>query len=398
MATSSAARRPPVSAVANHPSVLLPVTTGALVVTGLVMILSASSVVAYANYGSSFLFFQKQFLWAVIGVIGFLFFARLDYHRLKGIGYLGFGAVVVLLVAVLVPSVGITAGGSARWIGIGSFAIQPSEFAKLILILFAADVFTRKDERSFGDLAHTALPMIPALGVLTALVMLQPDLGTAVLLGAIGFGMLFVAGAPLRHLAPMAVAGAGLALVAGLASPYRRVRLLAFIDPWKDPLETGYHTIQSLIALGSGGWLGVGLGASRQKWMYVPNAHTDFIFAILGEEMGLLGTVAVLGMFAFLTYLGIRIARAAPDRFGMLIASGITIWIATQALVNMGAVTASLPITGVPLPLVSFGGSSLVVSLAAMGIMTNIAHAGKTKRLRSLLAREQKAGSTTRSR
>jgi cell division protein FtsW len=371
---------------------LLPVTAGALVVTGLVMILSASSVLAYARYGSSFLYFQKQFLWAIIGVVGFLFFSRFDYRRLKGFGYVGYGAVVLLLIAVLIPNVGITAGGSSRWIGVGSFAIQPSEFAKLALVLFAADVFSRRSEKSFGDLARSALPMVPALGVLALLVMLQPDLGTTLLLGSIGFGMLFVAGAPLRHLVPMGLAASGLAIGAGLASPYRRERLLAFMDPWKDPLETGYHTIQSLIALGSGGWFGVGLGASRQKWMYVPNAHTDFIYAILGEEMGLLGTFVVLGMFAFLTYLGVRIARSAPDRFGMLIASGITIWIGTQALVNMGAVTASLPITGVPLPLVSFGGSSLVVSLVAMGILTNIARAGKAKRLRTALAREQKAG------
>ena len=369
------------SAAADHPSVLLPITAGALVITGLVMVLSASSVVSYAEYGSSFLFFQRQLLWAVIGVVGFLFFARLDYRKLKGFGYLGFAVVVVMLIAVLVPGVGITAGGSSRWIGIGAFAMQPSELAKLALVLFAADVFARKDEKSFRAFSHTAVPMIPAIGILAALVMLQPDLGTTILLGSIGFGMLFVAGAPLRHLVPMGLAGGALALGAGLASPYRRVRLLAFMDPWKDPLETGYHTIQSLIALGSGGGLGVGLGASRQKWMYVPNAHTDFIYAIIGEEMGLLGTFVVLGMFGFLTYLGVRIARSAPDRFGMLIAAGITIWIATQALVNMGAVTASLPITGVPLPLVSFGGSSLVVSLVAMGIMTSIARAGKAKRL-----------------
>lgn len=369
------------SAAANHPSILLPLTSGALLVTGLVMILSASSVMSYANYGSSFIFVQKQFLWALIGIVAFVFFARLDYRRLKGFGYLSFAAVVALLILVLIPGLGVTAGGSSRWIGVGSFAVQPSEIAKLALVLFAADVFSRKDEKCFSDFSHTALPMIPALGLLTALVMLQPDLGTTVLLGCIGFGMLFVAGAPLRYLFPMAAAGTALALVAGLASPYRRVRLLAFMDPWKDPLETGYHTIQSLIALGSGGWFGVGLGASRQKWMYVPNAHTDFIYAILGEEMGLLGTFAVLGMFGFLTYLGVRIAKGAPDRFGMLVAAGITIWIATQALVNMGAVTASLPITGVPLPLVSFGGSSLVVSLAAMGILTNIARAGKAKRL-----------------
>jgi cell division protein FtsW len=398
MATTAARRAPSVSAAANHPSVLLPLTVGALVVTGLVMVLSASSVSSYARYGSSFLFFQRQSLWAVIGVVGYLFFARFDYRRLKGFGYVAFALVSVLLIAVLVPGMGKTVGGSSRWIGVGAFVIQPSEIAKLALILFAADVFSRREEKRFGEFANTALPMLPAMGLLAGLVMLQPDLGTTVLLGVIGFGLLFVAGAPLRHLIPMGLAGVTLAVGAGLASPYRRVRLLAFMDPWKDPLDTGYHTIQSLIALGSGGWFGVGLGASRQKWMYVPNAHTDFIYAILGEEMGLLGTLVVLGMFAFLTYLGVRIARSAPDRFGMLIASGITIWIATQALVNMGAVTAALPITGVPLPLVSFGGSSLVISLAAMGILTNIARAGKAKRLRASTARSAKTGSSTRSR
>lgn len=367
------------SAAANHPSILVPLTTGALVVLGLIMILSASSVSSFATYGSSFLFFRKQLLWAVIGLVGFAFFARFDYRRLKGFGYLAYAGVVMLLIAVLIPGIGRVAGGSARWIGVGSFAIQPSEFAKLALVLFAADVFSRKEERSLREFSHTALPMLPALGVLTALVIAQPDLGTTVLLGFIGIGMLFIAGAPLRYILPVGAAGMGLAAAAAVIEPYRRARLLAFLDPWKDPLETGYHTIQSLIALGSGGLFGVGLGASRQKWLYVPNAHTDFIFAILGEEMGFLGTLTVLGMFAFLIYLGIRVARAAPDRFGMLIAAGITIWIGGQALINMGAVTATLPVTGVPLPLVSFGGSSLVVSLVAMGIMTNIARAGKAR-------------------
>jgi cell division protein FtsW len=349
------------------------------VVLGLVMILSASSVSSFASYGSSFLFFRKQVLWAAIGLVGFLFFARLDYRRLKGFGYVGVAGSIVLLAAVLVPSVGITAGGSSRWIGVGSFAIQPSEVAKLALILFTADVFSRKDEASLREFSHTALPMLPVTALLAALVMAQPDLGTTVILGFIAFGMLFIAGAPLRYLIPLGATAAGLAGLAAIAAPYRRARLLAFLDPWKDPLEGGYHTIQSLIALGSGGFLGVGLGASRQKWLYVPNAHTDFIYAILGEEMGLLGTFVVLGMFAFLTYLGIRIARAAPDRFGMLIAAGITMWIASQALINIGAVTATLPVTGVPLPLVSFGGSSLVVSLIAMGILTNIAKVGKAR-------------------
>jgi cell division protein FtsW len=185
--------------------------------------------------------------------------------------------------------------------------------------------------------------------------------------------MLFVAGAPLRHLVPVSVAGAAMSFVAAFSADYRRARIFAYLNPWKDPLNTGYQTIQSLIALGSGGVFGVGLGASRQKWMYIPNAHTDFIYAILGEEMGLLGTLAVLGMFGFLAYMGLRTARRAPDRFGTLLAAGVTIWMSAQALINIGAVTASLPITGVPLPLVSFGGTSLVISMIAMGILANVA-------------------------
>jgi cell division protein FtsW len=221
--------------------------------------------------------------------------------------------------------------------------------------------------------------MVPGLGALALLVMLQPDLGTTLLLGAIGLGMLFIAGAPLRYITPLGVLGVGLAVASSLTADYRRARVFAFLDPWADPLNTGYQTIQSLIALGSGGWFGVGLGASRQKWSYIPNAHTDFIFAILGEEMGLFGTLVVIGMFAFLAYLGFRAARRAPDRFGMLVASGITIWITAQAMVNIGAVTSLLPITGVPLPLVSFGGSSLVILLAACGILTNIARQGEAR-------------------
>ncbi len=360
------------------------VATGALVLLGLIMILSASSVSSFATYGSSFLFFNKQLLWAGIGLAGFVFFSRFDYRRLKGWGYLLLPAVGVLLVAVLIPGVGIVAGGSARWIGAGPLAFQPSELAKIALVLFLADVFSRKQEPSLRQLSHTLLPFVPVVGGLVLLIMMQPDMGTTMLLGAIGLGMLFVAGAPPAYLVPMTMVGAGAAAAAALSAEYRRERVLAFMDPWADPLNTGYHTIQSLIALGSGGWLGVGLGASRQKWSYIPNAHTDFIFAILGEETGLLGTVTVLGLFAFIMYLGVRVARHARDRFGMLVASGITIWIGVQALVNIGAVTATMPVTGVPLPLVSFGGSSLVVSLIAMGILTNIARQprrpGRTRR------------------
>jgi cell division protein FtsW len=259
--------------------------------------------------------------------------------------------------------------------------------AKLALVLFAADVFSRKEEKTLETFSHTILPLIPAMGLLALLVMKQPDMGTTLVLGAVGLSVLFVAGAPLRFLLPIGVIGASAATFGALIAPYRRARLLAFMDPWADPLYTGYQTIQSLIALGSGGWFGVGIGASRQKWMYIPNAHTDFIYAILGEEMGLLGSFVVLGLFAFIAYLGIKIARRAPDRFGMIIATGATVWISFQALVNIGAVTAALPITGVPLPFVSFGGTSLVISLIAMGILTNIALNSKIPRGQKRTAR-----------
>ena len=364
----------------SEPAVLLMIATGSLVLLGLIMILSASSVSSFATYGSSFLFFNKQLIWAGVGLAGFVFFSRFDYRKLKGRGFFLLPAVGIFLVAVLIPGVGIVAGGSARWIGAGPFAFQPSELAKLAVVLFLADVFSRKRESTLKELSHTLLPFAPVIGGLALLIMMQPDMGTTLLIGTVGLGMLFLAGAPLRYVIPMAGLGLAGAAVAALSADYRRERVLAFMDPWADPLNTGYHTIQSLIALGSGGWFGVGLGASRQKWLYIPNAHTDFIFAILGEEMGLLGTLTVLGLFAFIMYLGVRVARTAPDRFGMLVAAGITIWIGVQALVNIGAVTATMPITGVPLPLVSFGGSSLVVSLIAMGILTNIARQARRPR------------------
>jgi cell division protein FtsW len=357
----------------GDPAVLTTLITVALMILGLIMILSASSVTSFATYGSSFRYFQKQLIWAGLGIVAFFVFSRIDYRRLRGVGYVAVIVTALLLLAVLVPGVGITAGGSSRWLGVGALSFQPSEVAKLALVLFAADVLSRKEERTLKGFLHAMIPIVPITGLLALLIMLQPDLGTTVLVGFIAIGVMFVAGTPLLYLLPVICAGTGLATGAALLKPYMRARLLVFMHPWADPLGRGYQTIQALIAMGSGGWVGVGLGASRQKWAYVPNAHTDFIYAILGEEMGLLGTAVVLGMFALLTYLGIKIARRAPDRFGMLVASGITIWVALQALINMGAVSGALPVTGVPLPLVSFGGSSLVITLVGMGILTNIA-------------------------
>ena len=286
---------------------------------------------------------------------------------------------VALLLVALHPTAGSAVYGASRWIGLGPFTIQPSEIAKLSLVAFAATVLTRK-EGKLDNWIHLALPLGPIVLMVAAIVMLQRDLGTTIVIVGTVLMMLFVAGARMRHLVVTGVFTlAGLAyLIFGEA--YRRARFLSFFDPWKDPLNSGYQLIQGLIALGSGGWFGVGLGASRQKWAYLPNAHTDFIFAVLGEEMGLIGEFVVLIAFGVMIYAGIRIAVRAPDTFGRLLAAGITSWIGLQAIVNLGAVTGLLPITGVPLPFVSFGGTALIVTLGAVGVLASIARAGGSTR------------------
>jgi cell division protein FtsW len=285
------------------------------------------------------------------------------------------------LALVLHPAFGTVAGGSARWIEVGPVTLQPSEPAKLVVIAFGAALLARRWKR-LGDVRALALPLVPMVGLVCALILLQPDMGTALIIVGSVFVLAFVAGARLLHLtagtAGLTAAAFGLMYVEG----YRWARFTSFINPWADPHGSGYQTIQSVIALTGGGLFGVGLGASRQKWLYVPNAHTDFIFSIIGEELGLLGALAVLVLFGLLVYAGVRIALRAPDAFGRLLAGGIAAWFGIQALVNLGAVTGLLPITGVPLPFVSFGGSSLVVSLAAVGILVSVARGHRRSRAR----------------
>lgn len=356
--------------------VVLPVVTVVLVGLGLLMILSASSVEAYKQYGSSFLFFKRQLIGAITGLVALIWMARRDYRGLRRYAKLGFIVAMVSLVAVLIPGIGVTRGGSSRWFVLGPLSFQPSEMAKLSIIIFAAYVLETKGRRIF-DLKEMAIPVLPATGVICLLVIAQPDLGTAIICAVAGTLVLFLAGARMKHMAVLGLAGVGGILLLALTEGYRRDRIFGFLDPWADPLDTGYQNIQGQIALGSGGWFGVGLGASRQKWSYVPNAHTDFIYSIIGEELGLAGTLFVLLMFVLFVYLGVRIARKAPDRFGFLLAGGITGWIGIQALINIGAVSGLLPITGVPLPMISFGGSSLVFTLAAVGILVSISRGGR---------------------
>jgi cell division protein FtsW len=347
-------------------------------ITGIVEVLSASSVSAYEQLGSSFVFFNRQVIYAVIGIAALVVCSRLPYRAWQRFSVPVLLASVVLMLLALHPAAGASAYGASRWIVVGPVTLQPSELAKLGLIAFTATVLVRKWSR-LDEPAHLALPIAPVVAIVAGIVVLQRDLGTTIILCGSVFMVLFAAGVRLRYLAVTGIVGlvATAALIFG--ESYRRERLLAAFHPQSDPLGAGYQLLQGYIALGSGGWWGVGLGASRQKWQYVPNAHTDFIFAILGEELGLAGEIVVLSMFVLIVYAGFRIAMNAPDAFGRLLAAGITSWIGLQAIVNLGAVTGLLPVTGVPLPFVSFGGSALVVSLAAIGVLASIARAGAAK-------------------
>ena len=343
---------------------------------GLVMVLSSSSVEALANYGSSWLFFKRQLTWTTLGLIGLAVSSRIDYRILRR--YVGPALVVSagLLLLVLVPGVGVNVNGSTRWLGIGSMRFQPSELAKLALLLYGADLLSRR-AANVGDWRAVLRPVGLVFCFFGALVMLQPDMGTTITMAILTGSILFVGGIRARHMA--AVVGGG--LVAGtflaVVEPYRRARLMSFVDPFDHYKEGGYQVAQSLIALGSGGWTGVGLGAGRAKWMFLPNAHTDFIFAIIGEELGLVGCALVLVLFGALAVLGVRTTLRAPDRFGALLAAGITGWIVGQAIINVGAVTGALPVTGVPLPFVSFGGSALLFTMCASGVLLNVARQGR---------------------
>jgi cell division protein FtsW len=340
---------------------------------GLVMVLSASSVEGLANYGSSWLFFKRQLAWMLLGVIALCVTSRLDYRALRK--WRGLLLVVSsgLLLLVLVPGVGISVHGSTRWLGFGAMRFQPSELAKLALLLFGADLLTRRAAQ-LEDWRAVLRPVVLMFCFFGALVMAQPDMGTTIVMAMITGTLVFVGGIRLRHLVPLGAMAVTAGTMLAFAAPYRRARLMSFWDPFsaEHAANGGYQVAQSLIALGSGGWTGVGLGASRAKWQFLPNAHTDFIFAILGEELGLLGGILVLVLFGTLAVLGIRTALRAPDRYGTLMAAGITGWIVGQGLVNICTVIGLLPVTGVPLPFISFGGSALVFTMAAAGMLLNI--------------------------
>ncbi len=336
---------------------------------GMVMIFSASSGSALQAYGSSYYFLLRQAMWFGVGMVALAALARLDYRRLLGFSPLLMGISLAALLAVLF--FGQMTYGSRRSLNLGPLVIQPSELAKMATLLFAVNYYQRRRDR-LDSWREIFFPVLATTALACLFILLEPDLGSMIVVGLSAFVILFLAGAPWRKVFALVLGGLAATAVFIYSSPYRRVRFLSFLDPWSAPREGGFHIIQSMVALGSGRITGLGLGMSRQKFFYLPNAHTDFIFSIIGEELGLVGTLTVVGLFVMLLYLGLKIARRAKDEGGRILAMGITCVLCIQAVVNMGAATGLLPITGITLPFLSYGGSSLVICLSLVGILLNV--------------------------
>ncbi len=366
------------------PDLFLLVVTLVLVVIGVEMVYSASFVMAQSEFNEATYFLVKQVVWVAVGMVGLVVASSIDYHWLERVSLLLMVVTVLALIAVLV--MGSQSYGARRWFPLGPLPpIQPSEFAKLALIIYTSHWLAGKGERvrevGYGLIFALLLVLV------TSLIMAEPDMGTSFVVVATAACVFFVAGANLLHFLLVGVGSAAGFLYLIVEVGFRQDRLRAFFDPWSDPIDSGWHTIQTLIALGSGGVTGLGLGASRQKFYYVPNAHTDAIFAIIGEELGLLGAAGVILLFGLFAWRGFRIAFRAPDQFGRLLATGVTCLIVVQALTNVAVVTSTVPYTGITLPFISFGGSSLVVSLTGVGFLLGIsrhepAPAGSAEKLR----------------
>ncbi|RLC37399.1 putative lipid II flippase FtsW [candidate division Kazan bacterium] len=351
----------------------LAVTTFLLVIFGLIMVASASVVQSYEVAGTNNFYLFRQGGFAIVGLILWWILQKVDYHVWKRFATIALVVGLILLGAVLVPGLGVEAGGARRWIGLGDMGtLQASEIMKFALIVYLAYWFEKKGRR-VADFYSTFLPFIMIVGVVALLVIQEPDFGTAVLIALIAGTMYMAAGATWGQLGTLFTAGAALITFLVYSAPYRVRRILIFLNPGADPLGAGYHVNQALLAIGSGGLFGLGYGHSRQKFNFLPEAASDSIFAIIGEELGLIGAVFfVLLPFAIIVWRGLEIARRAPDMFGRIMALGLTVWIGYQALINIGATIGLFPLTGMPLPFVSLGGSSLVIMLMACGVLLNI--------------------------
>ena len=342
-----------------------------LALVGLVMVFSASAIVAGNRFQDPGFYLKRQVAWLVCGVLLMHLASRIDYTFWKKLSIPILAGTLVLLVMVLVPSFGMAAKGARRWLSLGPISAQPAEIVKLAVVIYLAAYLSKKADkiRSFRD---GLFPALIVVGLLSGLVLLEPDLGTVVVLGLVTIGMCFLAGARLFHLVALGLCAIPAVLALVLGSSYRRQRLMTFLAPWKDPSDAGFQITQSFLAFGSGGPFGVGLGEGKQKLYFLPEAHTDFVLALVGEELGLIGAATVILLFAFFVWRGVQIAARARVPFGRYLGMGITLLIGVQALVNAAVVTGLLPTKGLTLPFVSYGGSSLVVSLVGVGILLSI--------------------------
>ncbi|MEH7387549.1 stage V sporulation protein E [Bacillus sp. JJ1521] len=353
------------------PDIILIITTLTLLAVGLIMVYSASAIWATYKFDDSFFFAKRQLLFASVGVIAMFFIMNVDYWTWRTWAKVLIIICFVLLVAVLIPGIGMERNGSRSWIGVGAFSIQPSEFMKLAMIAFLAK-FLSENQKKITSFKKGLMPSLSLVFLAFGMIMIQPDLGTGTVMVGTCIVMIYVAGARISHFV-----GLGLIGVAGfvgliLSAPYRIKRITSFLDPWEDPLGTGFQIIQSLYAIGPGGLFGLGLGQSRQKFFYLPEPQTDFIFAILAEELGFIGGSFVIILFSILLWRGVRIALGAPDLYGSFLGIGIIGMIAIQVIINIGVVTGLMPVTGITLPFLSYGGSSLTLMLMAIGVLLNI--------------------------
>lgn len=350
-----------------------------LLLIGIIMTYSSSAVKGYLYFDDPYHYFKAELVWVTLGLAAMSIAMLIDWHFLykwaKPILYVA----LLLLVLVKIPGIGRTVNGATRWIGAGPISIQPSEVIKLAMVLIMAR-FLSANPYIITSFRKGIIPSLALLGVICALIMVQPDLGTVLVVAATVFFMLLAVGAKLWHMAGLGIAGLGLVVGAIIAAPYRMRRIFAFLDPWADPSGKGYQTIQSLLALGPGGLFGLGLGQSRQKFLYLPENHTDFIFAMIGEELGFVGASLVVLLFFLFIWRGFRAAINAPNTFLGLMAVGLTSLIGIQAMINMGVVTGVLPVTGITLPFLSYGGTSLLFTMTGAGLLLNISGAaGKSE-------------------
>lgn len=349
----------------------LAIVVFALIVLGLIMISSASVVISYERTGSNYFYLNRQLIFMAIGIVAMIVFSLIDYHLWRKLALPLMIAALVFLAIVLLPYFSSPSHGANRWIILGPFNFQPSEFAKLAIVIYLSGWLARRkdDIKSF---TRGFLPFLLILAVVIFLVMREPDLGTMAIIAGSAAIVFFVAGASWIHVVMGAASGILVIFALILSAPYRLNRFFAFLNPSSDPTGIGYQMKNAMIAVGSGGWWGLGFGNSRQKYLYLPEAHTDAIFAVIVEEIGFIRALSIVVLFVLLGFRGYKIAKEAPDDFGKFLATGITSWFILQAFINLAAILGLIPLTGVPLPFISYGGSSLIISLAAVGILLNI--------------------------